>query len=248
MRESGRRWSLTARLGRAGAIFVLVAVFLAFNSLPTGYFAVYPGPVRSLQGVVTVDGKPAPRTSFYMVAVAAKEAGPYELLRAAVDPGIGVWSKREVYGDMTPEQYAAESKALMEKSQNTAAYLAFRASGFDVAPGEPPPLGFTVRSGEVLGPSAGLAFALEMVSSLTGKDLAGGRKIAATGVLDSEGRVAAVGGIAQKAIACREDGIDVFIVPAEDAPEASRNAGAMKVVGVRTLEEALGFLGGGDIP
>jgi predicted S18 family serine protease len=57
-----------------------------------------------------------------------------------------------------------------------------------------------------------------------------------------------VGGIAQKAIACREQGVELFLVPSANAVEACRYAGPVKVVGVRTLEEALAYLGEPGIP
>ena len=65
------------------------------------------------------------------------------------------------------------------------------------------------------------------------------RKIACTGVLDRDGRVCAVGGIAQKTIACERMGIDIFLVPKENYDEAARLAHDLMVVGVSTFQEAI---------
>lgn len=230
MSERTRRWRYAAA--------ALVSLLLALNWVPTGYFAVRPGPVRPLTGLVRVAGSPAPETSFCMVAVVAEKASVYGLVRALLDPSQEVWSKRDVYAGKTAAQYAQEQRTLMERSQRTAAYLAFKESGFSVGPDDPLPMEVSVESGEVLGPSAGLAFALEIASVLQG-DLTRGRKIAATGVLDESGEVLPVGGIAQKAASCRAQGIEIFVVPAANELEARRWAGDMNVIGVRTFSEAV---------
>jgi len=245
---AGTPWWSLRRIRRVSVSLAVLAGLVALSWMPTGYFAVRPGPVRSLKGVVVIAGLPEPGTSLRMVAVVAEEANLYALLKAAVDPRESIWTKRDVYGDRTPGEYAEDSRALMERSQKTAIYLAFKESGFILDPEDPAPSRVSVKSCEVLGSSAGLAFALEMACTLQGVDLAAGRRVAATGTLDAGGRVTAVGGIAQKTIACRENGIELFLVPAADVMEAARNAGSMKVVGVRTLAEALAYLRGHDIP
>ena len=242
MRE---RWGRPRYLVTAGALLVILFVL---NLIPTGYFTVQPGPLRSLEGVVAVDGRPEPAGSFYMVSVVAREASAFDAARAAFDPSIALWPKAAVYGGASPEQYVEDSKGMMEDSQRIASYLAFRESGFQLEPASALPLPVLVNSGEVIGPSAGLAFALEMISTLAGADLTGGKRVAATGVLDLDGNVGAVGGIAQKAVSCRLNGIDLFLVPATDAAEARRHAGAVQVVGVRNLGEAVRYLRGDDSP
>ncbi len=229
-------------------IAILAAALISLNWVPTGYFTVHPGPVRSLSGAVIVSGRAEPANSFYMVSVLAREANVYDLARAVADPEAGLWTKEDVYGGLPAERYLEESRAAMEQSQKTASYLAFRESGYDVTPDSPSPLDVSVNSGEVMGPSAGLAFALQMISQLKGTDLTGGRKVAATGVLTQDGQVSPVGGIAQKALSCRKSGIELFLVPAANAAEAGRYAGDMKVVGVRSLTDALRNLSGHDTP
>ena len=50
------------------------------------------------------------------------------------------------------------------------------------------------------GPSAGLAFALEIYDALSGHSLAKGRKIAVTGTIDLDGNVGPIGGVRQKVL------------------------------------------------
>jgi PDZ domain-containing protein len=100
------------------------------------------------------------------------------------------------------------------------------------------PVDVKIDAGDVGGPSAGLAFALDVVDEL-GRDVDGGRTIAVTGTLGLDGRVFAVGGIAQKTLGAREVDADVFIVPEENAAEARRHADGLEIVPVSSFREAL---------
>jgi len=101
------------------------------------------------------------------------------------------------------------------------------------------PLKVKIDLGNVGGPSAGLAFALDVMEEL-GRDVDGGRKVAATGEIELDGTVAPVGGVKQKTIAVRRSGIGVFLVPAGDnAEEARRHAGGMRIVPVKSFQQAL---------
>jgi Lon-like protease len=100
------------------------------------------------------------------------------------------------------------------------------------------PVDVKIDAGDVGGPSAGLAFALDVVDEL-GRDVDGGRTIAVTGTLGLDGRVFAVGGIAQKTLGAREVDADLFIVPEENAAEARRHADGLEIVPVSSFREAL---------
>jgi PDZ domain-containing protein len=101
------------------------------------------------------------------------------------------------------------------------------------------PLKVTIDAGDIGGPSAGLAFALDLMERL-GKDVDHGRKIAATGQINLDGSVEPVGGIAQKTIGVRNSGIRVFLVPAGDnAAEARRYADGVRIVPVHSFRQAL---------
>jgi len=101
------------------------------------------------------------------------------------------------------------------------------------------PVPVRIDLGQVGGPSAGLAFALDIVEEL-GHDVDRGHRIAATGELCGDGTVFPIGGVKQKTIGAKQAGADVFIVPAGDnAAEARRYAGTMRVLPVHSFRQAL---------
>jgi PDZ domain-containing protein len=94
------------------------------------------------------------------------------------------------------------------------------------------------------GPSAGLAFTLEVYDSLTGHRLARGRKIAVTGTINLDGDVGPIGGVRQKVIGAARQHADIVLVPVLNAPDARKAAaGRIRVIGVRTFRAALTALG-----
>jgi PDZ domain-containing protein len=103
------------------------------------------------------------------------------------------------------------------------------------------PLKVTIDTGSIGGPSAGLAFALDIVDEL-GKDLDDDKRIVVTGALDLDGRVVAIGGIKQKTIAARDADADLFLVPDDNAADARRYADGLQVVPVSTFRDALSAL------
>lgn len=106
------------------------------------------------------------------------------------------------------------------------------------------PVDVEIDTGNVGGPSAGLAFTLTILDDLTPGDLTGGEPIAVTGEIREDGTVGRVGATAQKAAAVRDAGIDVFVVPSADEPDALARAGDVEVIGVDTLDDALEALAG----
>ncbi len=104
-----------------------------------------------------------------------------------------------------------------------------------------PPVNVRIDAGDIGGPSAGLAFALDIVDEL-GRDVDRGRRIAVTGALGLDGTVDAIGGIKQKTIGAREAGAEVFIVPRGNAKEARSYAEGLEIVAVRSFADALARL------
>lgn len=111
------------------------------------------------------------------------------------------------------------------------------------------PVDVDIDTRRVSGPSAGLAFSLAIIDALTPGSLTGGKQVAVTGSIEGDGSVGAVGGVAQKAVAARDAGASLMLVPAGEAADARAHAGDMKVVAVRTLDDALTALAkAGGVP
>jgi PDZ domain-containing protein len=101
------------------------------------------------------------------------------------------------------------------------------------------PVPVRINAGSIGGPSAGLAFALDIFQEL-GRDVAHGRRVAATGELALNGDVEPIGGVKQKTLGARRAGVDVFLVPAGDnAKEARRYADGLRIIPVETFQQAL---------
>lgn len=100
------------------------------------------------------------------------------------------------------------------------------------------PLKVRIDAGNVGGPSAGLAFALEVMEKL-GHKVDHGYRVAATGEIELNGAVTAIGGIKQKTFGVREAKADVFLVPVDNAPDARRYAHGLRIIAVKSFPQAL---------
>jgi PDZ domain-containing protein len=100
------------------------------------------------------------------------------------------------------------------------------------------PIHVSIDAGNVGGPSAGLAFALEVMQKL-GHDVVHGQRIAATGEMEPNGAVSQIGGVKQKTYGVRAAHIGVFLVPAGNARTARRFAGPVRIIAVRSFAQAL---------
>jgi PDZ domain-containing protein len=101
------------------------------------------------------------------------------------------------------------------------------------------PIPVSIDSRGVVGPSAGLAFALDILERL-GRNVSHGHKIAATGELFLNGAVGPIGGVKQKTFGAREAGVDAFLVPAGDnAREARKYADGLRIIPVKSFQQAL---------
>jgi PDZ domain-containing protein len=119
------------------------------------------------------------------------------------------------------------------------------------------PFEVDIRTGDIGGPSAGLAFTLAMIDELSPGDLTGPQNVAVTGTISLDGSVGAIGGLTQKVSAVHQHGVSVFLVPASQAelddPERLQRLkdagrGQVEIIPVATLDEALAALEelGGD--
>jgi PDZ domain-containing secreted protein len=105
-----------------------------------------------------------------------------------------------------------------------------------------------IRDTGLVGDSAGLSLALEIYQQYNRIDLVKGRKIAATGSIQTNGNVTGIGGIKFKYQAVSDGGCDLFIVPKLHKAEMEYyfEKGILKkstpVIYVDTLKEAIEFL------
>ena len=101
------------------------------------------------------------------------------------------------------------------------------------------PVDVEIDTKGVGGPSAGLAFALDLMEEL-GRDVDHGNRVAVTGALELDGTVGEIGGVKQKTIGVERAGIKVFLVPAgENAAEARRYADGIRIVPVTSFQQVL---------
>ena len=119
------------------------------------------------------------------------------------------------------------------------------------------PFEVDIRTDDIGGPSAGLAFTLALIDELSPGDLTGPQEVAVTGTISLDGSVGSIGGLTQKVSTVHQNGIKVFLVPASQAElddparlqrlnDAGR--GEVEIIPVATLVEALAALEalGGD--
>lgn len=105
------------------------------------------------------------------------------------------------------------------------------------------PISLKIATGDIGGPSAGLAFTLGLIEKLSGMNLTHGKVVAATGTIDALGHVGDVGGVAQKTISVKRGGAKIFFVPIQEYAVAKAKAGAnLRVYGVSSLTQVLSIL------
>jgi len=97
------------------------------------------------------------------------------------------------------------------------------------------------------GPSGGLMMSLAIYSELMKEDITKGRKIAGTGTIDENGNVGSIDGIKYKLAGAVKNDVDIFIVPngknyKEALKEKNKNKYNIKIIGVDTFDDALGYL------
>ena len=91
------------------------------------------------------------------------------------------------------------------------------------------------------GPSAGITIATALISALTGTPSRA--DVAMTGEITLRGRVLAVGGVKEKAVAALREGLSKVLLPAANAPELElmpeEVIDGLEFVSVRTMDEVL---------
>jgi Lon-like protease len=178
------------------------------------------GKIAPTDVIVAVDGKPVRTPEDLRELIAEREPGESVRLRVR-------------RGEETREENVKTIESAEEEGRPIVGISVEQFARIDL------PVDVDIDLGGVGGPSAGLAFALNIVEEVRG-DVARGRRVAATGEIALDGSVLPVGGVKQKVIGARRTGADVFLVPAgENAETARRHAGDLRVVPVESFEQAL---------
>lgn len=105
------------------------------------------------------------------------------------------------------------------------------------------PFEVKIQLENVGGPSAGSMFALGIIDKLTPGALNGGRKVAGTGTIDSDGTIGPIGGIRQKLYGAVGAGAKWFLAPYANCNEVTGHVpSGLKVLAVRNLDDSLAAL------
>jgi PDZ domain-containing protein len=188
--------------------------------------------------IVAIDGTPVTTASEAVEALGTHAPGDEVTLR--IEP---------ISADGVPGEPREEVVTLAAREEDPTqpmlgVTLGTRDPQFDL------PVTIAVDSRDVGGPSAGLAIALGIIDVMTPGSLTGGGRVAVTGTIDLDGNVGPIGGIQQKTYLAARQGVEMFIVPADEADQARQWAPPeLEIVGVRTIGEALDALAanGGDV-
>lgn len=97
-------------------------------------------------------------------------------------------------------------------------------------------------SDDVVGPSAGLVFALGIYDKVTSGKLVGNLTVAGTGEIDPSGQVRAIGGIQEKMTGAEQAGATVFLLPRDNCESVGQFKTEMRLVPVSTLRDAIAAL------
>jgi len=206
-------------LRRLGYHVVAVPNGVTVSEILTGTAA--PGKLQPSDVIVTAAGKPTPTIAKLREALDGVHPGAPVTLR--VHRGAKTLTIR-VKTTPDPQDH---NRALVGfvPDQHAAIHL---------------PIRVQIDAGNVGGPSAGLAFALQLMEDL-GPRIDRGYRIAATGEMNLDGTVGAIGGIKQKTFGAREAKADVFLVPAagDNAADARRYAHGLRIIAVKSFPQAL---------
>ncbi len=91
----------------------------------------------------------------------------------------------------------------------------------------------------VVGPSAGLVFAVAIYAKIKEEDVLGDEVVAGTGSIDPAGNVGPIGGVREKVAGAEQDGASVFLIPQENCFDVGDLDTQMRLVPVSTLKDAV---------
>src|SRR4051794_4908646 len=181
------------------------------------------GKLRPADVITSGNGGPPPTIAKLRPALAEVEPG--ETVKLTISRSTGATGATK---------FDVDVKTMAEGKRAIVGFAPEQAADIDL------PIKVSIDAGNVGGPSAGLAFALEVMEEL-GKNVDHGYKVAATGEINLDGTVSAIGGVKQKTYGVRKAGADVFLVPVDgdNAKEAKRYAGGLRIIPVTSFPQAL---------
>lgn len=253
---------------RAVAVCALPVVGLIATAVfaPLPFSLTQPGMTADVLGenkgspVITISGAPTRDTDgqLRMTTIEATNPDTHVTLGEVIDSWFrtdrAVMPRDAVYpSGQSVKEIERHNAEEMEESQDEATEAALNYLDLDDKD-----VKVTLELADVGGPSAGLLFTLGIIDKLDGDgnggDLTGGRTIAGTGTIDTDGTVGAVGGVALKTQAAHRDGASVFLVPKEECSDAKAELPkGLRLIPVTTLKGAVGALtalssGKGSVP
>ena len=98
------------------------------------------------------------------------------------------------------------------------------------------------KTKNIVGPSAGGMFALEIYNQLQAEDITNGNRIAGTGTISSDGTIGKIDGVIQKVLAAEKVGADIFIAPEANYKKAKKTAKNIQIISVKTFSDAINSL------
>jgi Lon-like protease len=237
----------------------MICAMLCFITLvlPSPYVIETPGPTQDVLGkvddreVISVDDVDSHATQGKLLMLTVNTQGApggsptlgVQTLIAWIAPGQYALPTEAIFPvGQTRDQYMKIAAVQMSNSQKnaTAAALDYaKKHGIDGADTAK----VSVHVGDIGGPSAGMMYALGILTKLTPEDETGGKTIAGTGTIDKKGEVGEIGGIQLKMLAAKRDGATYFLAPAANCNEVVGHVpSGLRDVKVSTLDEAYSSL------
>ena len=243
---------------------IVAAIVVAAQFIPLPYVVLQPGPTYNLLGKALVLpvglDKSAPAqsqsqsqsqllaTTVYVTNPSARMYAP-QLLVAWLNGQMAVYPRDIIYPKSeSAKQTLAAGKAEMTNSEADAISAAanfidsLHASESIATELRNAPIKFSLQ--ETGGPSAGLGFALSLVDRTIAPTLIGSRIVAATGTIDRQGVVGAIGGIDQKLSGAARAGATLFLLPRDNCADITRVPHGLRLAPVSSLGEAVHVLSG----
>ncbi len=132
MTRSNSKPPASIRLGRSALAIGAGVVAGLLALLPLPYFIIAPGRAIDLSTRVTVDGRPAAGSRYFLTDVTVARATLLESLARFLPATDLVPTAAIMPGDQTPQAFDRSMSDAMTESQNVASYVAERAAGLPV--------------------------------------------------------------------------------------------------------------------